>query len=454
MCSAKEGEVMKRTSSLKYHFGIKLRFYPSDKQKKMIKQNYDAQRFVYNQYVGAGRLIYHIKNVGKVAQVNSGMPFMMRPMTKYEIDQAKKLLETQELIAKHRNIRDKYEFLRAKGIDSFAIANAIQNYRKAWKNYHQLGYGIPTFHKKRSDWSYQTNCTYQGAEEAYLDNGSVRFIDTKHVRLPKLGNVRIAGLRPVIKDRLLNHVATRISTVSIKKTADDQFYLSMQLGSDIAFTKKYAKTQSQIGIDLNLDNFLTTSNGAMVANPRFYRKSQRRLVQAQRVLSRRQRRAKKEGRSLHGAKNYQKQRLVVAKLHDKIRRQRQDFLHVLSTALIKNHDIVVAEELRSKNLLKNHALSQSISDAGWRTFLTMLEYKADLYDKEFITIDPKFTTQRCHHCGTIMGQNGYKKLTLKDREWTCPVCHKEHIRDWNAAINILEKGQGIWSNHTRMKKAA
>ena len=118
---------MKRTSSLKYHFGIKLRFYPSDKQKKMIKQNYDAQRFVYNQYVGAGRLIYHIKNVGKVAQVNSGMPFMMRPMTKYEIDQAKKLLETQELIAKHGNIRDKYEFLRAKGIDSFAIANAIQN---------------------------------------------------------------------------------------------------------------------------------------------------------------------------------------------------------------------------------------------------------------------------------------------------------------------------------------
>lgn len=284
---------MKRTSSLKYHFGIKLRFYPSDKQKKMIKQNYDAQRFVYNQYVGAGRLIYHIKNVSKVAQANSSMPFVMRPMTKYEVDQAQTLLETQELIAKHRNIRDKYEFLRVKGIDSFAIANAIQNYRKAWRNYHQISYGIPTFHKKRSDWSYQTNCTYQGTERAYLDNGSVRFIDTKHVKLPKLGNVRISGLRPVIKDRLVNHVATRISTVSIKKTADDQFYLSMQLGSDIAFTKKYAKTQSQIGIDLNLDNFLTTSNGAMVANPRFYCKSQRRLIQAQRVLSRRQRRAKR-----------------------------------------------------------------------------------------------------------------------------------------------------------------
>lgn len=445
---------MKRMSSLKYHFGIKLRFYPSDKQKKMIKQNYDAQRFVYNQYVGAGRLIYHVKNASKVAQINSTLPFIMRSMTKYEIDRAQTMLEAQELMAKHRNIRDKYEFLCAKEIDSLAIANAIQNYKKAWRNYHQFGYGIPTFHKKRNDWSYQTNCTYHGTEEAYLDNGSVRFIDTKHVKLPKLGNVKVSGLRSVIKARLLNHVSTRIGTVSIKKTADDQFYLSLQLGSDVAFTKKYAKTQSQIGIDLNLDNFLTESSGAMVANPRFYRKSQRRLARAQRILSCRQRRAKKEGRFLRKAKNYQKQRLVVAKLHDKIRRQRQDFLHVLSTTLIKNHDLVVAEELRSKNLLKNHALSQSISDAGWRTFLTMLEYKADLYDKEFITIDPKFTTQRCHHCGTIMGQNGYKKLTLKDREWTCPVCHKEHIRDWNAAINILEKGQGIWSNHTRMKKAA
>lgn len=454
VCSTKGGETVKRMSSLDYHFGIKLRFYPSDKQKKMIKQNYDAQRFVYNQYVDADRLIYHVKNASKAAQMKSTLPFVMRSMTKYEIDQAQRLLEAQELIAKHRNIRDRYEFLRAKEIDSLAIANAIQNYKKAWRNYRQMGYGVPAFHKKRSDWCYQTSCQYQGSKEANFDNGSVRFVDIKHVKLPKLGIVRISGLHPLIKERFLNHVSTRIGTASVKKTANNQFYLSLQLGSDIAFTKKYAKTQSRIGIDLNLDNFLTDSNGTMVANPRFYRKSQRRLARAQRVLSRRQRIAKKEGRSLSKAKNYQKQRLVVAELHNKIRRQRQDFLHVLSTALIKKHDLVVAEELRSENLLKNHALSQSISDVGWRTFLTMLEYKAYLYGKEFITIDPKFTTQRCHCCGTIMGQNGYKKLTLKDRDWTCPICHKEHIRYWNAAINILEKGQGIWNNPTRKKKAA
>ncbi|EGF34201.1 transposase, partial [Lactobacillus helveticus MTCC 5463] len=118
----------------------------------------------------------------------------------------------------------------------------------------------------------------------------------------------------------------------------------------------------------------------------------------------------------------------------------------LSTALIKKHDLVVAEELRSKNLLKNHALSQAISDVGWRRFLNMLAYKAKLYGKEFQTIDPKYTTQRCHNCGTIMGQNGCRKLKLKDREWTCPMCQTYHIRDWNAAVNILEKGLGSWKN--------
>src|SRR5699024_2230590 len=151
--------------------------------------------------------------------------------------------------------------------------------------------------------------------EAFLDNGTARFIDAKHIKLPKLGIVRIAGFRRLNKERLLNHIPTRIGTVTIKKTADDQIYLSMQLGSDIVLVTELAETQNPINIVLNLDNFLTESNGSMVANPRFYRKAKKKLAHAQRVLSRRQRRAKKEGRNLRLAKNYQKQRLVVAKLH-------------------------------------------------------------------------------------------------------------------------------------------
>ena len=438
-------------SSLAYHFGIKLRFYPSSKQKKIIKLNYDAQRFVYNSYVGRNRSNYHAKHYLSIKQSNA-MPFACSILNNYETRLAEEVVANNDLLAKPKNIRDAYSFLRVKEIDSLAIANAIQNYQKAWKNYRKIGHGMPTFHKKRSDWSYQTNCQYPKQKEAFLDNGTARFIDAQHVKLPKLGVVRIAGFRKLIKKRLFNCISTRIGTVTIKKTADDQFYLSMQLGSDIAFVKDLPKTHSQIGIDLNLDNFLTESNGSMVANPRFYRKAKKKLAHAQRVLSRRQRRAKKEGRNLRTARNYQKQRLVVAKLHDKIRRQRQDFLQVLSTALIKNHDLVVAEELRSINLLKNNALAQSISDVGWRSFLNMLAYKADLYGKKFVTIDPKYTTQRCHNCGSIMGQNEYKKLTLKDRKWTCPICQTHHIRDWNAAVNILEKGLGNWQN-PKIKKA-
>ncbi len=214
----------------------------------------------------------------------------------------------------------------------------------------------------------------------------------------------------------------------------------MQLGSNTPFVDKKNATNSQIGIDLNTDNFLTTSTGSQVANPRYYRTIKGKLAKAQRKLSRRQLRAKKEGRSLRNAKNYQKQRLVVAKLHVKVRRQRIDFLHKVSTALINNHDLVVAENLRGKNMLKNHALAMSIADVGWRIFLGMMEYKSALYGRTFVTVSPENTTQMCSDCQFIMGKNVTNKLTLADREWTCPNCHKHHIRDWNASKNILAKG--------------
>ncbi len=118
-------------------------------------------------------------------------------------------------------------------------------------------------------------------------------------------------------------------------------------------------------------------------------------------------------------------------------KRRDSFQHILSAALIKNHDLVAAEELRSKNLLKNHALAMSISDAGWRSFLSKLEYKAKLYGRIFITVDPKNTTQTCSTCGHVM--SGENKLNLKDREWLCPKCGTHHIRDVNAAKNILSK---------------
>jgi putative transposase len=335
-----------------------------------------------------------------------------------------------------RQLSNHFLFLNDKSIDSLTKANAIQNYHKAWEQFRKVHRsGTPKFHKKNYCEKYQTNCQYPKQKQALLDNGTVRFLDKNHVFLPKIGRLRVSGLNK----RILNRTGeTRIGTVTVFKDNLDRYFVSMQLASDNTFVKIPKKTGKLVGIDLNTDNFLTTSNGKVVDNPRYYRRMIHKLTKAQRKLSRKARRDKAEGRTLTKSKNYEKQRELVAKIQSKVFYQRKNFLNNLSTTLIKNHDMVVAEELRSSNMLKNHALAMSISDVGWRTFLQMLSYKADLYKKQFITVDPKNTTQTCNTCGHVM--SGNEKLTLSDRQWVCPVCKTHHVRDHNAAINILNKG--------------
>ena len=226
--------------------------------------------------------------------------------------------------------------------------------------------GTPKFHKKGYYLSYQTNAQYGKGAKMDVYSATVKFLDHKHIKLPKLGRLRVAGSHRRIIDRKKD---IRIGTVTVSKDSADRYFVSMQLGSDTPFVNKLTKTNSQIGIDLNTENFLTTSEGKVIDNPRYYRMIKGRLAKAQGTLSRRERRAKKEKRSLRNSKNYQKQRKLVTKIHNKIRNQRNNFLNIISTRLINNHDLIVAENLKSKNMLKNHALSLSISDVGWRSFL-------------------------------------------------------------------------------------
>ncbi|MFR0582140.1 RNA-guided endonuclease InsQ/TnpB family protein [Limosilactobacillus mucosae] len=411
---------MKSMAQLEYHYGLKVRIYPSDHQKQIIKVNSDASRFIYNEMVAIGKELWQLNRV------------------KLPIDTVQDRIQQLKLRRNAKQMSNHFQFLEDKRIDSLAKANAIQNYYKAWKAFRKVhGTGVPKFHRKSYVWRYQTNCQYLKQKTALLTNGTVFFEDCKHIVVPKLGRLRVKGLHQRLLDR---QSEIRIGTVTITKDAADRFFLSLQLGSDTPFVPKLNRTNRQIGIDLNTENFLTTSDGQTIANPRYYRTIKGKLAKAQRILSRRQRRAKKEQRSLRESKNYQKQRLLVAKIHARVFDRRHDFLQRTSTALIKNQDLVVAEELRSKNLLKNHALAMSISDVGWRSFLGMLSYKANLYDRQFITVSPKNTTQTCHDCGFVMGSDGTEKLTLADREWICPRCHVHHIRDHNAALNILEKG--------------
>ncbi len=411
---------MKSMAKMKYHYGLKMRCYPSDQQKQLIKINSDASRFIYNEMVAIGKELIQLRRV------------------KLPIDTVQDRIKQLTMRQNAKQMSNHYQFLEDKRIDSLAKANAIQNYRKAWNAFRKVHTaGVPKFHRKSYRWRYQTNCQYPGQKTALLTNGTVCFLDNSHVKVPKIGLLRVAGSQARLLKRMCE---TRIGTVTLTKDPADHFFLSMQLASDKPFVKESKTNHGHIGIDLNTDNFLTDSEGNTVPNPQYYRTIKDKLAKEQRILSRRQRRAKKEHRSLRDSKNYQKQRLLVAKLHAKVMNQRHNFLQQISTALIKNHDLVVAEELRSKNMLKNHALALSISDVGWRSFLGMLAYKADLYGRQFITISPRNTTQTCHNCGFVMGTNGTDKLTLADRKWTCPNCGTHHIRDWNAAKNILDKG--------------
>ena len=411
---------MKKMSDLAYHYGLKMRIYPSSQQKKIIDLNGNIARTVYNKMVAIDQELYQLKQI------------------KLPIDSILLRIKELEKRKNARNMSNHYPYMQDKNIDSLAKANAIQNYQKAWKMFRQVHRtGTPKFHKKGYYLSYQTNAQYGKGTKMDVYSATVKFLDNKHIKLPKLGRLRVAGSHRRIIDKKKD---IRIGTVTVSKDSADRYFVSMQLGSDTPFVNKLARTNSQIGIDLNTENFLTTSEGQVIDNPRYYRIIKGRLAKAQRTLSRRQRRAKKEKRSLRNSKNYQKQRRLVAKIHDKIRNQRNNFLNVNSTRLINNHDLIVAENLRSSNMLKNHALALSISDVGWRSFLQKLAYKADLYQRTFIVVHPKNTTQTCHDCGFIMGSGNTEKLTLKDREWTCPACQTHHIRDVNAAKNILSKG--------------
>lgn len=460
-------------AEMPYHFGIKMRCYPSTKQMQMIQKGIDASRFTYNEMVARNQDAYDCMRLseasldpwflfrtkdrfwefwrhrGQLNDVNHHGEWKDIPLYAQTLTLLVKLplMKTyyKNCVKTQRVIKESYDWLQDKMIHSSTLSMAMKSYSSAWNLWRKANKGkIGTPRFKRKDWfgvgTMQLSNSYASNQPIDMYSGSVKVLDNKHVQLPKLGQIRVSHLAHFMNSHDGNVI--RIGTITVSKDNLGQHWVSFQLGSMIPFVKEMKKNDSKIGIDLNTDNFLTDSNGERVENPRYYRNAEKYLKHAKRVLSRRYERAKKEKRSLRDSKNYLKQRLLVAKKMKRISNRRNSFLDNLSIALIKNHDLVVAENLSSKNMLKNHALAKSIVDVGWRTFIQKLTYKAELYGKQFITVDPRNTTQTCHDCGYLMGSDEKSnRLTLLDREWICPSCGAHHVRDHNAALNILTKGQ-------------
>lgn len=372
-----------------YRFALR----PTEEQKVMLAKTFGCTRFVWNQMLNDS--ISHYQATGK------------------------------HHLPTPASYKSSYDWL--KEVDSLALANAQLNLRKAFSAFFDKdnAVGFPNFKKKTARQSYTTN-------NQLVNNagGTIRLLGQgkrRHIKLPKLGYIEVIAhceIQGVI----------RRATVTKEPSGD--YFVSILCEQEI---EKFASTQSVIGVDLGLTDMAVLSDGTKIKNPKHLNQAKKKLKREQRKLSKQSDRLKQQDKKLSDGKNYQKQRVKVAKLHQKVANQRKDFIHKLTSMLIKNHDVIVLEDLAVKNMMKNHKLARSIGDVAWGTIKNLLLYKADWYGKQVVFIDRFYPSSKtCHCCGYKLA-----KLPLSIRQWDCPQCHTHHDRDINAAMNIKNAGMRL-----------
>lgn len=296
------------------------------------------------------------------------------------------------------------DFVFLKVVDSIALQQSLRDLDRGFVNFFQKRARHPQFKSKHNrHQSYRT----------INQSNNIRIVG-KYIKLPKLGYVKVRQSMEVGK----------INNVTIEHTPTGKYFAVL----NIEFEPQPMNNKGgKIGIDVGIKEFYSDSNGNEVPNPKYLEKSMRKLMREQRKLSRKEK----------GSKNRNKQRVKVALVHEKITNQRNDFLQNESTKLIRENQTIYIEDLKVKNMMRNHKLAQHIGSASWSKFFDMLSYKATWYGNDIVKVPTMYpSSQTCSCCG-------YKNSLVKNlsvRKWECPECHTRHDRDTNASVNILNKG--------------
>ena len=358
--------------------GYKYRIYPNKEQ-----QIYLAKTF------GCSRLVYNLMLADRIAVYNKYKD------NKEELKKQKKPTPAQ--------YKKEYEFL--KEVDSLALSNEQINLDNAYKNFFRdKSVGFPKFKSKKINrYSFTTN----------NQKGTIRIED---------GYIKIPKLKSLIKIKQHRELKGLIKSATVSQTPSGKYFISILVETEI---QELDKIDKKVGVDLGIKDFAITSDQEIFGNPKWLRKSEKRLAKLQKDLSRKQK----------ASNNRNKARKKVAKLYEKISNQRKDFLHKLSTKLIRENQSIVIEDLKVSNMIKNRKLSKAISEVSWHEFRVLLEYKSVWYGRELILAPSNYaSSQLCSDCGNKSSQT----KDLSCRTYNCSVCGLTLDRDINASKNLLK----------------